>query len=166
MAFTTELGIKDTYLYYENYCEERGMKTLKYKQVTQIIKDFNILLRDYILDNNIVKLPYSIGFITVLKFPNKFEEDKKHKWKVDFKKSKELGFKVYYGDEYGYRWKWYKTILKNSGNTNYKYVPCRYCSRAIAKVIQQGKDFCMEGDYQLREYKELKTTKALMRIKE
>lgn len=165
MAFTKELGIKNFYLDYTEECNKEGSNHVNYKLFASILKDFNILLRDIILDNNIVKLPFSLGFLAVLKFQTVFSENNKSKWKVDFKKSKELGFKVYYGDEYGYRWKWYKTIFYNKGNKNFKYVPCRYCSRAIAKNVKSGSDYYFDQSYPLREYKTTQLRKIINKRK-
>lgn len=137
--FTKEKGIRDTYIHYTNKVNKLNQKPVDYKTFTAILKDFNLKLRDRVLSNETVKLPYGLGYLTIVKFENKFNEDKKHKWKVDFKKTKELGYKVYYGSEYGYRWRWIRGKCK--GKAYYHFKPCRRASRLITEKLNEGNDY-------------------------
>lgn len=139
--YTKEKGIRDIYKHYVEKCEKKGHVPSDYKVFTSILKEFNLLLRDKILNNDTVKLPYRMGYLGIIKFENTFNPEKQYKWKIDYKKSKEVGHIVYYGAEYGYRWKWFRTLAKVSGKKYYHFKPCRLASRSITKKLNEGIDY-------------------------
>lgn len=139
MAYTKEIGLRDFYKHYTDKCDKHNYNKLDYKQFTKILKECNILLRDLILTNEIVKLPYNMGHLGIKKFEVNYDPEKQYKWKVDWKKSKELGHKVYYGSDYGYRWTWYKGRV--AGKIYYSFKPCRLASRSITKQLNKGVDY-------------------------
>lgn len=142
--YTKEKGINDFYNYYTIKGEQKNLKNHDRKLYTSIIKDCNLLIRDKILENETIELPYTLGEISIVKFENKFDPIKQYKWKVDFKKSKELGYKVYYGSQYGYRWVWSKTNAKVKGKYYYHFKPVRMASRLIKQQITNGVDYFMK----------------------
>lgn len=137
--YTKEKGIRDIYEHYKNKCIKLNCEIVDYKLFTTILKEFNLLLRDRILTNDNIKLPYNLGSLGITKFEVNYNPEKQYKWKVDFKKSKELGYKVYYGSEYGYRWKWTKGRL--IGKRYYHFKPCRAASRSITIKLNEGIDY-------------------------
>lgn len=134
--YTKEIGIRDIYKHYEAKCTD---KPVDYKTATSIIRDFNKILRDKILNNETVKLPYNLGYLGITKFEVNYDPEKIHKWRIDFKATKEAGYKVFYGAEYGYRWLWFKGVL--SGRRFYQFKPCRFASRSIAAKVREGIDY-------------------------
>ncbi len=147
MAYTTEKGLRDYYNYYVENCKKFNSKYQDYNTFAKIIRKANLLIRDKVLTNETFKLPYMLGELKIVKFENNFNPDKQYKWKVDYIKSKELGRIVYFGSEFGYRWKWYKAIAKVSGKMYYHFKPVRMASRLIKKQIDQGVDYYPHTDY-------------------
>lgn len=141
MAYTKEIGLRDYYNYYIENCKKYNSKYQDYKVFAKIIREANILIRDKILTNETFKIPYLMGELKIIKFENKFDLDKQYKWKVDYKKSKELGYIVYFGEQYGYRWKWIKNKALVSGKNYYHFKPVRLASRLINKTIKSGVDY-------------------------
>lgn len=137
--YTKEKGIRDIYKHYCDKCELKNHKPSDYKTFGLILKEFNILLREKVLSNETVRLPYNLGYLGVIKFENKYDPEKQYKWRVDYKKSKELGYIVYYGEQYGYRWKWHKASI--IGKRYYNFKPCRQASRLITIKIKEGVDY-------------------------
>lgn len=135
------IGIRDFYKIYKEDCKSKNLNVVDYKTYSLILKDFNLKLRDYILSNENIRLPYNLGRLMIIKFENKYDIDKQHKWKIDFKKTKEMGYKVYYGAEYGYRWKWIKEGLALKGKRYYTFKPCRKASRLITVKLNEGIDY-------------------------
>ena len=142
MGYTKEIGITDFYEHYVETCEKNKVDKLPYKIFTNILKDCNLLIRDKIINNSEkLILPYRNGALSIIKFENTYKPEKQYKWKVDFKKSKELGFKVYYGSQYGYRWKWDKSTAITAGKWAYHFKPVRKASRMIAEAIRNKQEY-------------------------
>ena len=104
-----------------------------------VIKDLNILIKDRILDAEDFKMPYRLGILRINKFRQNLFQRKKEDWPVDYEKSKELGFLVYFEHDYVYCWKWdkRKAVVKNM--TLYKFHPSRHNKRALAHAIKHLK---------------------------
>lgn len=140
-----DLGIKDSY---DLYClreKNKQRKPKNYKLYSSIIKEANILMRDSIvLDNEPIILPYKLGTLGVIKYKPSFNEERKNFWKVNYKRSKEVGFIVYYDQEFRYRWKWDKRNLALRGKKWYTFYPCRTASRLIPKALRENNklDYC------------------------
>lgn len=142
MGYTKEIGINDFYNYYVESCKENNVNIVDYKTYSNILKDCNLIIRDKIINHSEkVVLPYRNGTLSIIKFENKYNPEKQYKWKIDFKKSKELGFKVYYGSQYGYRWKWDKSIAITAGKWAYHFKPVRQASRMIAEAIRNKQEY-------------------------
>lgn len=139
--YTKEKGLKD---YYKLYCENSlkvNNKPKDYKLFSKIIKEANILIRDKILSNDTFVLPYRLGEIKIIKFENNYDPVKQYRWRVDYKKSKELGHIVYYGETHGHRWKWIKVKAIVTGKNYYHFKPVRLASRLINKQIKKGVEY-------------------------
>lgn len=129
-------GLKEGYKFYVQECISKNVDYQDYKTYSTIIKEANILIRDKIvLDAETLELPYRLGKLSIIKFENSFDPEKQYKWKVDYKKSKEAGHIVYYGEPYGYRWKWHKNPCRVVGKMYYHFKPVRTASRMIAQAI-------------------------------
>lgn len=126
----------DFYNYYKESSIKKGKEYVDYKTYSNIIKDANLLIRDAILYKaEKVQLPYRLGDLFVKKYENKYNLDKIANWKVDWKKTKELGYKVYFDSKYGYKWKWDKTKACFKGRKLYTFKPCRKASRLVSDAI-------------------------------
>lgn len=141
MGYTKEKGLRDYYNYYKEYSEKHKYKVQDYKVFAKIIREANLIIRDQVLTNDTFKMPYYMGNLKIIKFENKFDAEKQYRWKVDYIKSKELGYIVYYGEQYGYRWKWEKTKALVVGKMYYHFKPVRMASRLINTAIKSGIDY-------------------------
>ncbi len=142
-------GLKEAYKFYVQECINKKVDYQDYKTYSTIIKEANLLIRDKIvLEAETLELPYRLGKISIVKFENTYNPDKQYKWKVDYKKSKEVGYIVYYGEPYGYRWKWSKVDCRVVGKMYYHFKPNRTASRLIAKaILVNGVDYYTEKKF-------------------
>lgn len=138
----TKEGIKGFYLSYVEDCKKFNKEPQPYKIYTSILKEGNKLIRDKVIfESETVDLPYRLGKLSIIKFDNNFDIEKKYKWKIDFKKTKELGQVVYYGSPFGYRWKWNKSRAIVKGKMYYRFIAARDASRMIAVAIKNNVDY-------------------------
>ena len=131
------LRLKEIYKFYKKNYKE----AIDYKTFAKIIKLSNKKLLDKIVNKSeIVELPYRLGHLQISKFERSFNQPK-NKWRVDFKKTKELGFKVYFDQEFIYKWNWKKTqaIIKNK--CHYKFEASRIAKRMVPIALKQKVDF-------------------------
>lgn len=134
------LGIRDMYKYYKSLTPKE--EQIEYKLFAYYIKECNKELLNQIVNNSeIVTMPYRLGDLQIVKYERKFSLDKKYKWALDFKKSREHGFNIYHDQPYLYAWRWRKhyTIVKNK--TKYKFVASRTAKRMVAPALEKGTDY-------------------------
>jgi len=131
------LSIRDIYKFYKiNYPEG-----VDYKAFAKIIKESNKKLLDKIVNQSEqIQLPYRLGKLQVSKFERSFNQPP-NKWKIDFKKSKELGFKVYFDQKYIYKWCWKKHKAIVTNKTLYKFEASRLAKRMVPLALKNNVDF-------------------------
>lgn len=144
MGYTKNISLIDFYKDYKNNAIKKNIPYKSYSEYSKILKEFNLRLRHKIIyEGEKVKLPYRLGELYIKKFENNFDPENSKKWRIDFKKTKELGHKVYFGSDYGYRWQWVKQKCVVKGKRYYSFKPCRKASRLIADAINNKKlDYC------------------------
>lgn len=136
MAYTKDIGLQDFYKLYVENSVKRCKEYKDYKTYVKILKAANLKIRDKIIYNSDkVILPYRLGNISIYKFQNTYTELNKKNWKINFQATKQKGITVYYGAEYGYKWKWDKKECIVNGKKWYKFKPCRTASRMIADAV-------------------------------
>ena len=131
-----EIGLHSFYKEYneEAVRKERDTK-VDFKTYSTILKHFNKSLSYKIVkDNECYKLPYRLGILGVIKFDQNFDEDRKFKWAIDWKRSKEAGHIIYFENVDRYKWKWDKSKMKLKGKKYYQFKASRTNSRMIAQV--------------------------------
>lgn len=131
------LGIRQMFKYYkENYD-----KNADYKEFSMIIKECNKDLIDHIINKaEIVLLPYRLGEIQVAKFERGFNKPK-NKWSVDWQKTRELGFKVFFDSKFIYKIMWKKHIAIVKNKTGYKFNASRQTSRLVKPALLNKVDY-------------------------
>lgn len=131
-----EIGIISFYKEYKDEAIKKERTTfVDFKKYSKVLKDFNKLLSNKIVyENECYKLPYRLGVLGVIKFDQNFDEDRKHKWAVDWKRSKEEGTIIYFENTDRYKWKWDKSNMKLKGKKYYQFKASRDNTRLIAKV--------------------------------
>lgn len=140
MAYTKDIGLKDFYNYYKDFCKKKEIKPKDYKIFRDVIKLCNSKLQTKIVyESERVKLPGRLGDLYIKKYPIVYNIDMKHLWKVDYIATKQTGRVVYFENDYGYKWKWYKTTCIIKGKRYYQFKPCRKASRNIADAIKNKK---------------------------
>lgn len=105
----------------------------------KVIDSFNKkLVENIILNNETFEFPYKLGYLGIIKYEVIFDLNNKNLWKVDYKKSKEIGQIVYFDQPYRYKWKWDK-FKKLKGKRWYRFQPSRNASRSITKALNNNK---------------------------
>lgn len=138
--YTKDIGILNFYKLYKEITLKKNKKCHTYKLFTTIIKDFNLILRDKIVyENEIFKMPYKTGELYIKKFENTYKKENKKNWMINFPETKRLGYTVYFGSKYGYKWNWNKKTSRIRGKKFYSFKPCRKASRMIADAINNKK---------------------------
>lgn len=113
--------------------EDSGLSPL---DVINIIKESNSEIKSLIIDNvEGYKLSHNLGYIIM----NAVEFEKK---KIDYKRTKELGVKVYHLNPHGQnanpQWENYN-ICKNKLIHNYSFVPNKKFNKEKTQSLKKGK---------------------------
>lgn len=137
------LAIRDMYKYYVSLKDvNKGDEIIPYKLFAKITKECNKEFINQVVNNSeIVTLPYRLGILQISKFERHFIPEKKNKWTIDYKRSKEEGVLLYHESPFIYKWRWKKhnAIVKNK--TGYKFRANRASKRLITVALNNGRDF-------------------------
>lgn len=126
----------DFYQYYKQLAIKKNKTYVDQKLHSNILKDANLLIRNKILyEGQRIHFPYRLGELFIQKYENTFTDDNKKKWKIDWKKTNELGHVVYFESKYGYKWKWDKKKALFKGKKLYTFKACRKASRLVSDAI-------------------------------
>lgn len=128
-------GIREMYQFYLSY----GKFKLTYKEYANIIKTCNKeILKVVVNEAKLLELPYRLGALQVCKYERSFNKPQT-KWATDYKKSKELGFRVYHDQPFFYKWRWKKKRAKFVHKKGYKFTANRAAKRMVPKVLATKK---------------------------
>lgn len=127
--------IKD---FYKRYIEEYPTG-IDYKLYKTILSDYYNIIKDELLySSEELKMPLKLGTVRITKYKPKTYSTKS--LSVDYKLSKELGYKVYHlnlhSDGYKYRLYWHKEIACNFSIYRYSLNFVRACKRELARIIK------------------------------
>lgn len=128
------LTIRDIYKKYKEVTPKD--KRVKYAVFANIIKECNKeVVRVIVEEAETLRLPMRLGMLKITKYERSYNKAK-YKWALNYKATKENGFKVYHDQTYVYAWRWNKktSIIKNK--TWYKFVACRQAKRAVPKALK------------------------------
>lgn len=129
------LGIREMYKHFKSYSKH----DITYKEYARIVKACNLeILQVVVEEAKIFDMPYRLGVLQICKFERSFNKPQT-KWATDYKKSKELGFRVYHDQPFLYKWTWKKRkgIFKNK--TGYKFTANRMAKRLVTKTLNSGR---------------------------
>lgn len=130
------IGNEELYKFYKT----NSKKPVDQKTFNSLIKDLNNKIIDkIILESEEFKMPFRLGNLRINKFEQQLHNRPKNKWPVDYVKSKELGFIVYYEHDYVYRWKWFKNKALVKWKSIYCFKPSRASKRYLAHAIKNLK---------------------------
>ena len=132
--------LKDIFIFYKQQGIEKGFKTETKKIFTKVCKDYNKAMMSLIVDKSEeIKIPLRQGSLTVVKTEIDLEKTPLNKWPVDWKKTKEVGYKVYFIQDNIYKLKWIKKNFSIKFKNAYKFKGCRTAVRKIAENIKVKK---------------------------
>ena len=140
-----------TYDMYNNYCRETSDQ-IPYSTFKQVIDKFNEELKHSIFDQSeIVKLPYGLGFIGIVKYKPKTYTPKS--LSIDYKSSIEEGRTIYHLNDHsnGYKYRFYWSKVPQTFPDRYKYTAklVRQNKRMLAQLIFNHKDYINIDDIQI-----------------
>jgi exoribonuclease R len=139
------LTLKDAYKKYVEENKKKNTKFESWKVFKELCNDYNKeSLRRVIEESETVKLPYRLGNLTVIKRKLNLGKLSKNKWIIDYQKSKELGFIVYFDNDFKYYIKWDKFKAVFKWKSVYYFKACRTAKRTLASAIKQGKDYFLK----------------------
>jgi hypothetical protein len=147
---------------WEKFCKENPSIKLSYVDFQNIVYGFNEGFRDYLLETgDKVKLSYGWGDFAIQK--KKSKTFKKHRitgnyvtaLNVDWKKTKELGFKVYHFNSHteGFQFslKWWNKTARFPFSETWSFKPYRTTSRMIKHYINKHS----ESQFKYKEWNEI-----------
>ena len=142
-VFTDTKTLKDAYTIYE---EAYGDTASPYKVYAAVVRSFNQRVMELILFEAFeFEMPYKLGSLRIKKTKTYF---KPKNMKPDWKKSKELGTKVYHMNEhtnyFNFRFHWKKKNAQFINKTMYSFTAARKNKRQLAAIL---KDEFREVDY-------------------
>lgn len=133
-------GVREAYKAYKDELKSQGLKPTDYKTYAKLIKDCNKSIVKYILESgDDFKFPFGLGSLRIRKRVRTYNEKNRNKWPVDYKKTKELGFIVYFTTDFKYKWNWRKRGASFVNKAIYVFIPCRKAKRNISKSINKDK---------------------------
>lgn len=140
VKYKVDVNPKALYDLYKERHKRTGKFTANYKLWKSVIKDYNLIIRDKILnDAEKIYIP-KLGELYIKKRPMYYAQSTSNRWPVDRQKTKETGIKCYIEKDFHYKWSWNKArgLLRRSF---YKFVPDRICRYTLYKKILGGMDY-------------------------
>tara|TARA_R110000764_G_scaffold172593_3_gene259423 strand:+ start:430 stop:897 length:468 start_codon:yes stop_codon:yes gene_type:complete len=140
------LGLSDAYKEFKKTSNKNSHFAVDYSLYKSICADFNKKIVHHILeDSGTFKVPHRLGEIRIQKKKMNFTIP--NKLMVDWKRTNELGTRVYHLNDHtdNFRYKWYwrksKAIVKNK--TAYSFTATRENMRALASnlITRKGIDY-------------------------
>jgi len=129
--------LKDAFVFYKKEAKERGFKKESKQIFTKVCKDYNKILMKLVIDESQeVKLPLRQGSLAVVKTELDLEKTPINKLPVNWKKTKEVGYKVYFVQDNIYKLKWIKKNFSVKFKNSYRFKGCRKAVRKIAENIK------------------------------
>lgn len=131
--------LKDSYKFYTEELTEGSAFHVEYATYKNVCVDFNKMICKYILEEaGEFELPYRMGTLRIKK--TKMDYSNKNHMRPDWKKSKELGKKVYHLNDhtggFRYRWAWNKSNVVTVGKRLYSFYPTRTNKRTLASLLK------------------------------
>ena len=133
--------IKDSFIQYNKETKKGSEFDIDYRTYRALCQDFNkAISKDILHHSKELKVPYRLGNIRIKKSKMNFSPDKRKYLKVDWKKTKETGIRVYHlnehTDDFKFRWYWEKSkaIIKNK--RSYYFEATRDNKRTLAKLLK------------------------------
>ena len=132
------LSTKDAYKEFKKTQNKNSFFFVDYSLYKAICADFNKEIVNLILnDSGTFKLPHRLGELRIQK--KKMNFSMINKLKVDWKRTKEEGKRVFHlndhTDNYRYKWYWRKSKVIVKNKSAYSFTPTRKNARELAKIL-------------------------------
>lgn len=135
--------------FYNNYLKDIESDTvydINYNKYRAIVTDyFKYLQKQLIEEGKIIKLPYRMGTVQIIKKKPKYYD--KRSLRIDYQATKQTGKLIFllneHSDEFKYRYLWSKTDIMVPNKSMYQLVATRANKRRLAVIIKNK-----ELDYQ------------------
>lgn len=135
--------------FYNNYLKDIESDTvydIDYNKYRAIVTDyFKYLQKQLIEEGKIIKLPYRMGTVQIIKKKPKYYD--KRSLRIDYQATKQTGKLIFllneHSDEFKYRYLWSKTDIMVPNKSMYQLVATRANKRRLAVIIKNK-----ELDYQ------------------
>lgn len=150
---------------YKRFCQQNPGVQITCKDFRTIVRAFNTEMREHILQTgDRLKVGMLGSFSINKKKTRRFVELKTGEQyiilPVDWKKSKQLGKRVYHlnhhSDGYRYSWIWFRDDARSRFSDIWYFKAARPSSRRITDYVKLGNDFC-------ERYKQWESMKSLAR---
>lgn len=129
------LGIREMYKHFKSYSKTK----ISYKDYSIIIKACNKeIVKVVVSEAKLFEMPYRLGAIQISKYERVFSKDST-KWATDYKRSKELGYRVYHDQPFIYKWNWKKKKAIFINKTGYKFTANRKAKRLVTHTLTTTK---------------------------
>ncbi len=136
---------------YKSFCKKNPTIKLDFDKWKGIIYDFNYSFRDYVLETGFkVKMPFGFGEFAINKKKAKrvvhLPDGRQFiNLSVDWKKTKEIGKKIYqfndHTEGYKYTWSWFKKTARLKQTGLWYFKPSRVSSRLLAHYLKADKKY-------------------------
>ena len=137
--------------------KEKSKHKVDYELYKKINLTANTFLSEKILEGKRIKLPFGLSDVFINKYKQELKsKDGKLNLPIDWKKSKELGKRVYHlnhhTDGFTFKWFWAKSEAKFKFKELWAFKAVRKNTRAIKKILKVG-------DVEYKQYVNTKATK-------
>lgn len=125
------------YKFYLTYAKTK----ITYDEYSKIIKAANkTIVKAIVWESKLFEMPYRLGALQISKFERSFKKPLT-RWATDYKRSKELGYRVFYDQPFIYKWNWKKKNAIFINKTKYKFMANRQAKRDVAKALSNKIDY-------------------------
>jgi len=132
-----DIGLKDFYAEYKREAKIKDRTPVSYEVFSKAIKLFNTKISERVVYKcESYKMPYRLGLLGVIKFEQKFDPDKKYKWAIDWKTSKEHNQIIYFENSDRYKWRWDKSYTRFKGKKYYAFKATKQ-NKILIKTAKQ-----------------------------
>lgn len=134
-----DVGLDDFYAEYKREALSKNRTPVSRVEYGKFLKTFNTTVsKKIVYECESYKIPYKLGLLGIIKFHQSFDIDRKYKWAVDWKTSKELNQIVYFENSERYKWRWDKSYTRFKGKKYYAFRATKQNRLLITKAIKEN----------------------------
>ncbi len=135
----TDYGAKELFRIYLKEQHKKKKPTVDDKTFRDIKNLCNKKISQKILEGDWFEMPFGLGKLGISKYETFFHTARVKA--LDFKATREAGYKVYFEDPYRYKWVWNRANKLLKLKSYYSFKACRINTRAVKRALKSGIDF-------------------------